>query len=241
MDTLNQMILDSLGSIGWTAEAALRLCLAAALGGVIGLEREMRGREAGFRTNILVCLGSALVMLVSMQLADIRWVPLDSYNIQVDPGRIAYGVMTGIGFLGAGAILKHEGSVRGLTTAAGLWCVAALGLAIGMGLYLLSLIAALLVILALWLLQHVEGIVPARRFRRLVVRCAWSRPRLAALLKRFQEAGIDVFDQSYQRIGDLSEVDVSLSISFTKPERFDALEAQLQADPDYQLICSERL
>src|SRR3954470_5425674 len=118
---------------GVPAEDFLRLVLAGAMGGVVGIEREVRGREAGFRTYLLVCVGSALVMLVSVQMAIHPWQAQsknEGININVDPARIAYGVMTGIGFLGAGVIVHQKGAVRGLTTAAGLWCMAAVGLSV---------------------------------------------------------------------------------------------------------------
>src|SRR3954471_8155702 len=104
----------------WPAEHVLRLLLAATAGGLIGIERELRGRQAGFRTNLLVCLGSALVMIVSVNFAIHRWQAQSAnqgININIDPARIAYGVMTGVGFLGAGTIVQHRGSIRGLTTA----------------------------------------------------------------------------------------------------------------------------
>src|SRR5690349_11556207 len=96
---------------GWPLDAFLRLILAAVSGGLVGLEREVRGREAGFRTNLLVCLGSALVMLVSIHFAGQEWPHANTINVNIDPARIAYGVMTGVGFLGAGAILKQNGTV----------------------------------------------------------------------------------------------------------------------------------
>src|SRR5688572_425765 len=104
-------------SLGWPLEAALRLICAVVAGGLVGLEREVRGRQAGFRTNVLVCLGSALVMIVSIHFAYVPWPQHAGVNINIDPARIAYGIMTGIGFLGAGTIVHSKGSVRGLTTA----------------------------------------------------------------------------------------------------------------------------
>src|SRR5205809_3811065 len=154
-------------SLGFTGEALLRLLLSAIAGGLVGLEREMRGRQAGFRTNLLVCLGSALVMIVSIQFASANWTHEPSVNVNVDPARIAYGVMSGIGFLGAGAIIKSGTNVRGLTTAAGLWCVAALGLSAGFGLYIITFIATGLVLLALWLLDYVESVLPRMRYRNI--------------------------------------------------------------------------
>src|SRR5438046_2452662 len=149
-DPINDWIQNLTVQSGWPIDALLRLVLAMIAGGLVGLEREMRGRQAGFRTNLLVCLGSALVMLVSNSVALAIWhTPAERININIDPARIAYGVMTGIGFLGAGAIVKSGTSVRGLTTAAGLWCVAAIGLAAGFGMYLIVFMATALVLLAL--------------------------------------------------------------------------------------------
>src|SRR4051812_20648734 len=102
-------------AVGWPTEAVLRLLLAAVIGGLVGIEREIHGREAGFRTNMLVALGSALTMLVSIEFARHHWQPQTSnqgVNINLDPARIAYGVMTGIGFHGAGAIVKAGPSIR---------------------------------------------------------------------------------------------------------------------------------
>src|SRR6476469_8249998 len=115
----DQHIRDWAASLGAPTEDLIRMALAVIAGGLVGLEREVRGRQAGFRTYILVCLGSAVVMIVSNELALHRWAPqVQGVTISVDPGRIAYGVMTGVGFLGAGVIVQnHRGVVHGLTTA----------------------------------------------------------------------------------------------------------------------------
>ncbi|PIV39746.1 MAG: hypothetical protein COS29_00930 [Candidatus Omnitrophica bacterium CG02_land_8_20_14_3_00__42_8] len=128
-----------------------RLFLAAALGGIIGFEREKHNkRMAGFRTHILVSVGSALIMLVSMHIFDIY-----SGKAPVDPARIAAGVVTGIGFLGAGTIIRSGESVRGLTTAASLWTVSGIGLAIGCGFYIAGWAAAIIAFAALYFLRKI--------------------------------------------------------------------------------------
>src|SRR5947207_7854336 len=146
----DNLVTAHLHGLGWPGEAFVELLLAAVAGGVVGLEREVRGRQAGFRTNILVAVGSALVMIVSTRIPFHDWPngPERHINITVDPARIAYSVMTGVGFLGAGIIVQHRGTVRGLTTVAGIWCVASLGLAAGLGLYLLTVFGTLLVVSA---------------------------------------------------------------------------------------------
>ncbi len=121
-----------------------RLLLAALLGGIIGLERESLNRPAGLRTHTIVSLGAALIMQVSLSLTG------------GDPGRIAAQVISGIGFLGAGTILREGSSVRGLTTAASLWVVAGIGLAVGSGLYLAAVVASVLVVFTLAGLGRLE-------------------------------------------------------------------------------------
>lgn len=127
----------------------LRLLFAALVGGAIGLEREIKGKPAGMRTNILMCLGSCLIMILSMHVAQ-------NSGKMADPGRIAAQVVTGIGFLGAGTIIRSRVSVTGLTSAATLWFVAALGLVIGFGDYVLALAATVLMIITLTFLRTVE-------------------------------------------------------------------------------------
>lgn len=132
-------------------QIVIRLVLAFVLGGLIGLEREVHGRAAGLRTHILVCLGSSLIMLTSMHLFHLyRGVAT------VDPARIAAGVITGIGFLGAGTIIRSKVSVSGLTTAASLWAVAGIGLAIGSGFYLGAYVTAVMVLFTLFVLTKLE-------------------------------------------------------------------------------------
>ncbi len=123
-------------------EMALRLVLAAALGAIIGYQRERAGKPAGLRTHMLISIGSALFTVASVS----------GFTGTVDPTRIAAGIVTGIGFLGAGAILHREGGiVAGLTTAATIWVSAAIGLAAGAGLYLISAVATGLVLIVLFL------------------------------------------------------------------------------------------
>ncbi len=127
----------------------LRLSISAILGGLVGLEREMHGHEAGFRTHILVCVGSCLIMLTSMHIFDIY----KDVATSADPSRIAAGVVTGIGFIGAGAIIRYGMSIKGLTTAASLWITSAVGLAIGCGYYEAGFFAAVISLVTLLFLR----------------------------------------------------------------------------------------
>lgn len=130
-------------------EALIKLSLAAFYGALIGLEREVQGKEAGFRTHALVTMGSCLIMLVSMQLFRMYQGIAD-----VDPSRIAAQVVSGIGFLGAGTIIRSRTSVRGLTTAASVWTASGIGLAVGAGMYVAALIATGIVVSLLILFGH---------------------------------------------------------------------------------------
>ena len=134
------------------SEFILRLVLAAILGGLVGYERESHSKEAGFRTHILVALGSALIMMVSQY----GFFEVIQTDIKVDPSRIAAQVVSGVGFLGAGVIFKENGSIKGLSTAAGLWCVAALGLSIGCGLYTLAILATILILIVFEILSRIS-------------------------------------------------------------------------------------
>jgi len=132
-------------------QIVLRLLIGAVLGGMVGFERERHNKRiAGFRTHILVCVGSTLIMLTSMYIFD-----LYGTRAPVDPARIAAGVITGIGFLGAGTIIRSSVSVTGLTTAASLWTVSGIGLAVGCGFYTAAYAATIIVMAALYLLRKI--------------------------------------------------------------------------------------
>lgn len=133
-----------------TTDFVFRLFIAGILGSIVGLDREYRAKEAGYRTHFLVSLGSALIMIVSQHgFSEI----LDQPGISLDPSRIASQVVTGIGFIGAGTIILHKQIVRGLTTAAGIWATSGIGLAIGAGMYGLGISATVLTLIGLELLS----------------------------------------------------------------------------------------
>lgn len=155
------------------ADVAIRIILAAVLGGAIGLEREIREHTAGFRTHILVAVGAAAFTVAS------------SYGLEdtdFDPNRISAGVVTGIGFLGAGAIVRYGASVRGLTTAASLWAVAAVGLLAAQGFYSAALLTTAVVIISLYLLRLIEDrLIYPHTGRAVGVRVHFRSPGYAAL------------------------------------------------------------
>jgi putative Mg2+ transporter-C (MgtC) family protein len=238
VDQFDVILHSKLSYFGWTGEAIVELVLAAICGGLIGLEREVRGRQAGFRTNLLVCVGSALVMIVSNHVARTAWPAPQSTNIHIniDPARIAYGVMTGIGFLGAGTILKNNGSIRGLTTAAGLWCVAALGLAAGLGMYTVTIAATLLVLMTLWVLDYFEKILPTTHFRTIRIRCRWQPGAIVRVVEWLKGFRIKVLDVHFDRTADLRDVDIDILASFGDKQVLKELESRSQNEQEFHLM-----
>ena len=143
----NDMISPDVNLIG----AITKLVLSLVLGATIGIERRRKGQIAGLRTFALISMGATLAMLISI------YIPQEYLGLKNgDPGRIAAQVVSGVGFLGAGAIIQMKGSVRGLTTAAGIWMTACIGLAVGAGMYLISIIATLLIIFILVNIERIE-------------------------------------------------------------------------------------
>ena len=166
-----------------------RLLLAAVLGGALGLEREVRGKAAGFRTNLLICVGATLLMELSIGVSAL----VDPAQTNADPARIAAQIVSGIGFLGAGTIIQSRGSVVGLTTAATLWVVAAIGMAVGARAYVEAVGTTILMFIALIALSRVEESIIRRRFeRRVVVVMDMSPGLLGAVREAFLEAGFIV-------------------------------------------------
>lgn len=146
----------------WSAEhweIVERLLAGLLAGSAIGFERSFQGRPAGLRTHALVCLSSTLLMLVTVYQA--QWFPQGGDLVRIDPTRMAQGVMTGIGFLGAGVIIKGGAAVRGLTTAASIWITAALGVLAGIGFYFPLIVGTLGVLCALSLFRHLERFMPS--------------------------------------------------------------------------------
>lgn len=194
--------------VGGPAEAVFRLVLAAALGGLVGLEREASGKPAGFRTNLLICVGAALVTELSVNIA--RDVTLPG-GFRSDPGRLAAQIVSGIGFLGAGTIIQARGSVVGLTTAATLWVVAALGMAVGAGAYLQALVGTGLVLAALMVLGRFEDYLLPYQFQERILRVT-MRPD-ATLVDGIEEylvtAGYSVRVQEIERQADTLMVSLS--------------------------------
>lgn len=147
---------------GDETEMLFRLLAAMVSGALIGYERSFHGRPAGLRTHVLVCLASSLLMLVTV--FEMHWVKTGPGEIRLDPTRMAQGIMTGIGFLGAGVVVKEGMTVRGLTTAASIWITAAIGILAGVGLYTPMALAVIMTLTVLSLFRWVESKVPTQTY-----------------------------------------------------------------------------
>jgi putative Mg2+ transporter-C (MgtC) family protein len=179
-------------------EMGVRLLAALGVGALIGFERSYRGRPAGFRTHALVCLSTCLLMLLTSY--EDRWVrAATSVTVTLDPTRMAQGIMTGIGFLGAGAIMRDGLTVRGLTTAASIWITAAIGILIGTGFYEPALMCAFLTLFVLSVFQRIEQRMPAQFYAHFTVRfardAAMAEPALRQLVK---EHGFSIAHLNYR-------------------------------------------
>ncbi|NLV20903.1 MAG: MgtC/SapB family protein [Syntrophomonadaceae bacterium] len=152
-------------------EIVFKLALACILGGIVGLERESLNRPAGFRTYTVVCVGSALAMVVSIDIFTQFY-----HHVNADPGRIAAQVVSGIGFLGAGTIMKEGATIRGLTTAAGLWVVACIGLAAGAGMYLAAIATTALILFVLIYFARFEHLFTGMRLYKGIVMLVDDQP-----------------------------------------------------------------
>jgi putative Mg2+ transporter-C (MgtC) family protein len=175
----------------------VRMLAAVVAGGLIGFERNYHGRPAGFRTHTLVCTASAMLMLVTVYEA--HWMPKTVALVQVDPTRMAQGIMTGIGFLGAGAIIKEGLSVRGLTTAASIWTTAAIGILAGIGFYFPLVVATILTIGVLSAFRWIESMMPAQAYYHFAVHFERGSPVTERSLRELVERhGFSIANLSYR-------------------------------------------
>ncbi len=177
----------------------LRLLVALILGGIVGMERQAHGRAAGLRTNILVCLGSALIIVSFQKFID-GSLPDATSAIRMDPARAAAGVITGIGFLGAGTIIKNRDFVRGLTTAASVWVVAAIGVAVGLGEMVLASFVTLMVLMALVILHRIP--IAQDIYGKVIIRGHGNMQSIASGREVLDEAEFSVKHTTVNRAAD---------------------------------------
>lgn len=205
-----------------------RIVLALLAGGFVGLERALHGREAGFRTHILVCVASSLLMVLVFYQWDL--VP-EKYlhTVRADPSRMAQGIMTGIGFLGAGVIIKEGLTVRGLTTAASIWITSSIGIVIGLGFYYPAFLATLLTVIALSAFRWIEGKLPVQVYANFSVRFMRNKPYLSekSLRQLITDQGIKAYDASYKLEDKGTVIEYEMTIRSTDRTKFRKLAQSL--------------
>ena len=189
----------------------IRILAAAIIGGVIGIEREYRAKEAGFRTHFLVALGSALFMVVSQ--FGFEQTGGTVGNISLDPSRIASQVVTGIGFIGGGIIIFQKHAVRGLTTAAGLWVTSAIGLACGSGLYFLATVTMILVLICLEVLYFAVRGVESKRIT--VTFAPLSKNMVGGIIDTLKKDGMDVKSYHIKHYSDNNSMHYSMNVDIS--------------------------
>jgi putative Mg2+ transporter-C (MgtC) family protein len=211
-------------------EIVFRLVAALAAGGIIGLERSFRGRAAGFRTHALVCLASGLLMLVTVY--EHQWFNAQTgARVAVDPTRMAQGIMTGIGFLGAGVIVKEGLTVRGLTTAASIWVTAAIGILTGIGFYFAAGIGMVLTLGTLSVFRWIEGRMPTELYANFAVRFARDAVMAEGALRELvARHGFSVANLNYRLLSEGGQFEYRMVLRTLKSANLRTLSEVLNAD-----------
>ena len=216
------------------SEITLRLLVAVVFGALVGMERSYRGRPAGFRTHTLVCLASSALMLVTVYEA--QWFqPGAGGRVNIDPTRMAQGIMTGIGFLGAGVIMKEGLSVRGLTTAASIWITAGIGILVGIGFYVPAALTTALTLGTLSAFRYIERVMRTETFAEFVVRFpaerALSDPEVRRLVEQ-SDCSVKSMTQRFRRVEGVMEYRMMLRT--LDPDKLRHLGEALRAREDVQ-------
>src|SRR3954468_19157673 len=213
-------------------EMAVRIVVALVAGALIGYERSYRGRPAGFRTHALVCMASSMLMLVTVYEA--HWVRAIG-EARLDPTRMAQGIMTGIGFLGAGVIMQEGFSVRGLTTAASIWITAAIGILAGIGFYFPMALSVVLTLGVLSLFRWIEARMPTQAYYQFEVRFAGSAEITERQIRELVERhAFTIANFSYRLDGERRVRRYSMTIASADRSAAGRLAARLERDSSIQ-------
>ncbi len=192
-------------------EMIVKLIIGTLLGGIIGFERQSHGRPAGVRTHLLVCLAAVIIMIISNEYY--QYSRLDPDIIRIDPARIAAGAIIGVGFLGAGVIIKSGLTIQGLTTAASIWIVSAIGLAVGSSLYSVAIIGSVITFFALWILRKAETKISRLRYKLLLI--STENPDFQpAINETLRDTGIYIENIDYEMNRINNEFTYHVSISY---------------------------
>lgn len=215
MDNFIKFI-DSLRGAGFAA-SAVKLTMAVVFGGIIGLERGRKRRPAGFRTHILVCMGATLAICISFYLTELY---KDMPHIKTDVSRLGAQVINGIGFLGAGTIIvTGRQQVKGLTTAAGLWASACMGLAIGAGFYECAILACLTIFLTITVLNNVEKLLTSRTYNMNINVMVTETRLLKEVLDKLHEMNVKIYDVEITNVRNLHTETPNIIIETRLPSR----------------------
>jgi len=224
-------VVNYLDIIGNDGIYVTRLLIAMVLGGLVGMERQTRGRSAGLRTNILVCLGSAAIIVAFQKLSIEMNLGAES-TIRMDPARAAAGVITGIGFLGAGTIVKSKDFVRGLTTAATIWVVSALGVTVGLGEYVIAIVLTFLILLTLFALHYIP--ISTDRYSSLHLDWHGDLALLSEVKEQLNQDGIHINKCTVTRQPNTGKCSATIDVRFRSRHldsvTFDRLQADLRLD-----------
>ncbi|MDD3312776.1 MgtC/SapB family protein [Pseudodesulfovibrio sp.] len=210
-----------------------RLLVAMLLGGLVGVERQVRGRAAGLRTNILVCMGSAAIIVTFQKLSIEMNMGADS-AFRMDPARTAAGVITGIGFLGAGTIVKSQDFVRGLTTAASIWVVSAIGVTVGLGEYVIAVPLTVLVLVALYAMHLLP--IAGDQFFSLRLKWTGELGLLAEVEDRLGRERVHIVGRNVSRQPGTGQCQAALRLRIDGGRRGVALFDSLQGDPRFEEV-----
>ena len=215
-------------------EMVLRLLLGAVIGGIIGYERQVHGRPAGFRTHILVCVACVLLMNASGYYHSLG-VSEPAY-LRADPGRIAAGAITGVGFIGAGVVLRTGFSIQGLTTAATIWMVSAIGLAVGEGLYLAGIVTTGITMFSLVVLRRIESRMP-KLYSRVLTIVTGDNVEEDDIIAVLTKHDVHISNVDYEQCSISETATFNYAVSFYNKKLIKSILGELSSLAEVKRVC----
>ncbi|MCM8772932.1 MAG: MgtC/SapB family protein [Candidatus Omnitrophica bacterium] len=202
--------------------AVLKILISGILSGIIGFEREKHGREAGLRTMILVGIGTTTILISSLQVYYL-FSNIQNPVLRIDPARIAYGVVTGMGFLGAGVIIKDRRRIRGLTTASCLWLVTSIGIAVGVGLYFLSLFITIFSIIVLYFLKLLEKKIPIDIYNKITVKINIDKNLKETIENLIKQENFKILTCEIKTDKEKNEMELNFTVRYRRPQNIEKI------------------
>ncbi len=219
-------------------EMIIKILISGILSGIIGFEREKHGREAGLRTMILVGMGTTTILIASFQVYYI-FSNINNPVLRIDPARIAYGVVTGMGFLGAGVIIKDKKRIRGLTTAACLWFVTSIGLAVGVGLYILSLFLTFFSLIVLYFLKLFEKKIPVDVYNRIKVIMKTDKQLKEKIKVLIESFGFKILSIDSMIDKEKEIMELSFMVRYRKPQNIEEIFEKISEIDGVKIVSLE--